>query len=1313
MLESKPESRSISSDSEEQESPTSEESEGSDWLEQNSFESASELNSMAEAAATPLVTPNPKKSTDSMAEYVKYFARVVKANKWDGETAAQVFGGNLEVGSTALDDFDEATLNSWELLEAALAPKTEVYREVSVQTFFNLKMEKRETAESFAKRIRATVEACYGRFAKANKEQLVRDAFVHGLPQHMKTPVLDRNSARLCDALEAALLIEQNRKTVDRPSHNNHQKSDSQKKTEAAPGDKRNATCYKCQRKGHFADECRTQQRKSAPSHGVSSLVPQHAQKDDRPKLPATVNGCKVVFVADSGATLSVLPRDQFAADNPSSTRLQVADKREMRVDGTLDCTVSFGPRKFQHTFRIADVASPLLGVDFLKENDVTISSVNGRYTAHIPTAEGKSSRPPDESNGESPTEVVDIVEEKEGLMFISSIESLGGAGILPNDLSPEVAEGESLAEVKMKKFEDDVFEKWPYMFEGLGHTSLVKHKIETGDAAPIRSPSYRVPSHLVEKAREQIQQMKDHGVVRPSQSEWCSPIVLVKRKTGEYRCAIDYRRLNSVTKVDAFPMPRIDELLDNLRSSAIFSKIDCRNGYYQVEVDEVDREKTAFRFEGELLEFIRMPFGLSQACSTFCRLGNKLFGNIKCAENMMDDMLVHSESLEQHHKDLALVFEVMEKAGLRLNKEKCAFYREDVEFLGYRISKNSISPTSEKVKAVRNLKSPTNVKQVKQVLGLTGYYRNLVADYAIIAAPLTDLLKKNVKFEWTERHEDAFSKLKSALCEGALRRMPDMNRRFIVKTDASGEGVGAILMQEDDDGVRYVVEYASKRFSEVERRYPVIEQEGYAILYAVTRWQHYLLGAEFELQTDHRPLVWLQTKKDCRGKLGRWALRLAEFTFKIRHVAGKDNTAADALSRLEVVNAVTIKSQNSDDRLTEARLRQPEKFSKKGDLWFWEEPGKLRLCVPQTEKAALWKEFHDKLGHRGQKRIIDDIRQRFFWPGLRDDVKRFARACHICAVSKDFLPTPAPAPMLSVDISSLEPMEKVSIDIMGPLETAEDGSKYLAVMEDYFSKWLEVKPISKLGGAVLKDWFASEIIPRWGVPKEIVSDRGSDMESKEFADFCSDLGIRRTFTAPYHHQSNTVERANRTIINMLRTLCADEPKKWPTFLSAVLLAYRNSKHSSIGSSPAEVMFGFQLRLPVDLRYRTELDTPKGQNELAGRLQQVRQDARTTARKTALQRKTRYDNDRKTKPRVLKQGNLVYWKKPNPGKLESIWSGPFLLQNQTSETNWIIKGKNGNTKEIHVNQLKPAEDDCGSLPLGELRGRGRPRKDLA
>jgi hypothetical protein len=287
--------------------------------------------------------------------------------------------------------------------------------------------------------------------------------------------------------------------------------------------------------------------------------------------------------------------------------------------------------------------------------------------------------------------------------------------------------------------------------------------------------------------------------------------------------------------------------------------------------------------------------------------------------------------------------------------------------------------------------------------------------------------------------------------------------------------------------------------------------------------------------------------------------------------------------------------------------------------------------------------------------------------------------------------------------------MEKVSIDTMGPLETAEDGSRYLLVLEDCFSKWVEVNAVPRLGGKVLVDWLADEIIPRWGAPREIILDRGSDMESKELQAFCQGIGIKQRFTAPYHHQSNPVERVNRTILNMLRTQMDGYTDSWTSYVSPTLLALRASKHKSTDASPAEIMFGRRLRLPVDLAYDTVLDTPQGAAELHRRMTEARRLARHGLVQSAAERKKRYDRDYNVSTPSLAENDRVLWKKPGRNKLGALWLGPFRLARQVTETNWLLEGADGTTKEVHANQLKVAPpNDTRQLEI--LRNRGRPRR---
>jgi hypothetical protein len=538
---------------------------------------------------------------------------------------------------------------------------------------------------------------------------------------------------------------------------------------------------------------------------------------------------------------------------------------------------------------------------------------------------------------------------------------------------------------------------------------------------------------------------------------------------------------------------------------------------------------------------------------------------------------------------------------------------------------------------------------------------------------------------------------------------MPDVTCPFVVRTDASGEGIGCLLLQERD-GKEVIIECASRKFTDTEKRYPTIEQEAYALMFAIEHWVHYLQGQRFTLETDHRPLVWLQGKRESRGKLGRWALRLTEFDFEVKYIKGESNSA-DSLSRA-FVNMVTAAefqgAQMNDPHLAEAQ-RKGGMHRIKDTLFYVDGPGgKHRLCVPEAFKKQVWTSLHEQMGHLGQAKMRTLATERFYWPKMRDDIRRWAKACRVCAVNKDFLPQPAPAPMVEVDSSCLDVMEKISVDVMGPFPEAESGEKYIVVSYDYFSKWLDATPVKVLGGSTMTRWL-KEHCSRYGVPREVVLDRGSDMESKEFKEYCRNLGVELRFTAPYHHQSNAVERANRSILNVLRScLNGGEPREWIDHIPTALLACRAAPHSSTGQSPFELMHGRTPKLPVDFSFPVQpTPAPVSSEALRERFRTVRAAVRGKLKAAAARGKSTYDRARQTQERTFYAGQRVFWKAATPGKLGVVWAGPFVVVAQDSEVNYSIKGQGPVIKKVHINQLKAAYDD--EAPLGVLRGRGRPR----
>ena len=319
---------------------------------------------------------------------------------------------------------------------------------------------------------------------------------------------------------------------------------------------------------------------------------------------------------------------------------------------------------------------------------------------------------------------------------------------------------------------------------------------------------------------------------------------------------AIDYRKLNDLCKKPKFPIPRIDATLEALVGAVWFSKIDLVRGYYQVEIEEEDKDKTAFKFDGNLFEFNRLPFGLASAPQTFQRLMNRVVANIPSARCYLDDIVIFSQTEEEHIQDVEKVLQALDQAGLGIKSNKCIFGTREIEFLGFKVSNGQIAPTEEKLTAMRNYPRTTSIREVERFIGLVGFYRRLIPDFAQLAAPLQQGGKT---LNWTDQCETSFQSLRQRMLDRPVVHLPDFSKPFIVKTDASDNGMGAVLQQDHEDQ-RVVIEYASKTFNKTQERYATIEKEATALMWALNKWEHYLLGGEFELETDHRPLEWHET---------------------------------------------------------------------------------------------------------------------------------------------------------------------------------------------------------------------------------------------------------------------------------------------------------------------------------------------------------------------------------------------------------------------------------------------------------------------
>ena len=866
-----------------------------------------------------------------------------------------------------------------------------------------------------------------------------------------------------------------------------------------------------------------------------------------------------------------------------------------------------------------------------------------------------------------------------------------------------------------------------------LGHSNVVQHVINTGDSAPIKQHPYRTPIVQREKIAQLIKQMEQQGIVKPSCSPWASPVVLVPKKDGSTRFCVDYRRLNTVTKKDVYPLPRIDDILDTLGRAKYFTTLDLSAGYWQVELDPESQAKTAFTSHCGLYEFTRMPFGLCNAPATFQRLMQVVLSGLEwdCCFVYIDDILIASQSFEEHMRHLQLVFERLRQAGLRLKPKKCLFLRERVPYLGFVISKHGIQVDSSKTDKVKNFPTPTDPTSVRSFVGLASYYRRFVPHFAAIAAPLHRLTKKDVKFEWSEECETAFRQLKSLLTEAPVLVYPRFGEgeQFLLETDASGIGLGAVLSQKQNDGKYHPVAYASRSLQPNEKNYPISELETLAIVWAVKYFRAYLLGHPCTVLTDHAACVSLLNTPRPSAKLARWAMAIQEMDLVIKHRSGRSNAGADALSRHPCdtanVNAVVADSADPPEAVTavsgelfelsnatqqklkdlsnlqqscaelkhvylylsNGTLPEEERLARKAVLESRHfdlldgvlhhenphSPGKWCLAVPVSLRLPLLEDAHGGLfaGHLGEKRVYDRLRRSYWWQGMRSDVRKYCRSCLTCATRRGVGRATHP-PLQPIPVGG--PFHCVGVDIL-KLPLTYDGNQYVLVFLDYLTKWVEAFPIKDQKAETVARVLVEEVICRHGAPERLLSDQGSNFLSELIAEVCRLLQIKKINTSGYHPQTDgLVERFHQTLISMLSRYVEKHARDWDHYLPYMLYAYRVTAQESTKESPFFLLYGRDARQPVEealdcptTAYMVDLDDYK--SELVQGLTSAWKTAAECIKSAQKHQKTVYDRSAKTMDYRVGDRVMVHMPHESTGKTAKLarpYFGPYRVLNLTS-----------------------------------------------
>ena len=1153
-----------------------------------------------------------------------------------------------------------------------------------------------ETVAAFVSELRAIAKDCnFG--SKEQLEVMLRDRMVCGIAnEKIQTKLLAEKNLTYETALSLSLSMEgaekgvkelQNLKVASEAasglSTSVHRVSGAGDKFKPAKA------CFRCGRKGHSPDSCRF---KDVTCHGcnrkghLKPVCPDAHKKAEPEQKPHYKRKNKKVHSVKAEETESDYPLCHITATVQTTKRspplevdLQV-DEKPLRMELDTGAALSL----------VNEVTYRQLWPDKkLESSRVRLTTYSG---AEIPVLGSR--------------EVCVLYCGQEVNLPLIVVKGDGPSLFGRNWLDKIKVDWHAIHQVVDGALEEVLLSHKDIFMEGLGTLKGFKAKLSVD---PQANPKYcrarSVPYSMNEKVESELQRLVAEGTLEPVQfSDWASPIVSVLKPSGDVRICGDFKQtVNLVSKLDRYPIPRVEDLFAKLKGGQLFTHLDLSQAYQQLPLDEDSKKYVVINTHKGLFRFNRLPYGISSAPGIFQRVMENLLEGIPGVVVYIDDILITGPTIEQHLKSLDEVLSRLENAGLLLRRVKCKFLQPSITFLGHKVDAAGLHPLTEKVEAIQQAPRPTNVTELKSYLGLLSYYSKFLPNMSMMLGPLYKLLRKDGDWKWGGEEKAAFEASKELILSSELLVHFDPKLPIILACDASSYGVGAVLAHRMPDGTERPIGFASRTLNKAEKNYAQIEREGLACVFGVKRFHSYLFGHSFELVTDHKPLLTLlnqhkSTSEQASARIRRWALFLSTYEYTIQFKKTEKHGNADALSRLPLpvepkdvptpAQLVLLIRHLDDSPVTVSEVRTltrkdptlalvlqyvlqgwPEKcaeqlkpyFRRRHELSAHE--GCLlwgaRVIIPPAARQAVLSELHE--GHPGCSRMKSLARMYLWWPGLDAEIEGEVNSCQACQIVQ---PSPPAAPLHPWNWPG-RPWSRLHIDFAGPLE----GGRMLLILVDAHSKWIEVFPTRSSTSAVVIENLR-RVFSQFGLPEVLVSDNGSAFVSEEFNQFLLKNGVKQVTSAPYHPATNGLaERAVQTVKKGLRK---DTVGTLESRLSRFLMSYRLTPQSTTGISPAELLLGRRPRSRLDLL----------KPHLADRVE-------------ARQRKQQQTHDATARDRRFQVGDKVYSKHFGQGQR---WV-PGTIAEVTGPVSFLVKLVSGQLVRRHQDQIRIRKNDHGEMEI--------------